>query len=88
MIRRRVIVSGLVQGVYFRQTCKGVADENHICGSATNLENGNVEAVLEGDSDAVALVLDWLESGPPLARVDDVQVFEEEPRGETGFAVR
>ena len=87
-IRRRVLISGKVQGVYFRHTCKNVALENHVSGSAENLDDGRVEVILEGAPAAVEIVLDWCEVGPPFARVEKVEVFEEEPKGETEFVVR
>lgn len=87
-IRRRVLVSGKVQGVYFRHTCKNVALENHVGGWVKNLEDGRVEAAFEGEPSAIEIVLDWCEVGPPFARVEKVEVFEEEPKGETEFVVR
>jgi acylphosphatase len=88
IIRRRVLISGVVQGVRFRETCRTVAAENHVFGFVKNLDDGRVEAFLEGEANAVAIVLDWCEVGPPFARVEKVEVSKEEPRGETEFVVR
>jgi acylphosphatase len=88
IIRRHVLVSGKVQGVSFRETCRLVAEENGVFGSVRNLDDGRVEVFLEGEASAVALVLDWCEVGPPFARVENVEVSKEEPRGETEFVVQ
>ncbi len=88
IIRRRVLVSGKVQGVSFRETCRVVAAENHVCGSVENLDDGRVQAFFEGEESAVAIVLDWCEVGPPFARVENVEVSKEEPRGETKFVIK
>lgn len=88
IIRRKVLVSGKVQGVSFRETCRLVAIENGVSGSAENLDDGRVEVFLEGEAKAVALVLDWCEVGPPFARMENVEVAKEAPRGETEFVVR
>jgi acylphosphatase len=85
LIRRCVTVSGRVQGVFFRESCKRLADEYRVSGSAKNLADGRVEVILEGGPAGVQHVLDWCRSGPPSARVDEVEIVEEEPRGENGF---
>ena len=88
VIRRHLLISGKVQGVSFRETCRLVAIANDVFGSVQNLDDGRVEVFLEGEANAVAVVLDWCEVGPPFARVDNVEVSKEEPRGETEFLVR
>jgi acylphosphatase len=88
IIRRKVLISGKVQGVSFRETCRVVATENGVFGSVENLDDGRVQAFLEGEESAVAIVLDWCQVGPPFARVENVEVAEEAPRGETEFVVR
>ena len=88
IIARKAIVSGLVQGVYFRQSCKDVAQQHGVFGSATNLPNGNVEVFLEGEEAAVARVLEWCQRGPDAGRVDAVEISEEKPQGATGFDVQ
>ncbi|MFP5370805.1 MAG: acylphosphatase [Actinomycetes bacterium] len=88
MIRRRVIVSGDVQGVFFRDTCRREALARGVAGWVRNRSDGSVEAVLEGDQQAVEAVAAWMRDGPPHASVTDVQVSEEQPAGERGFTVR
>lgn len=86
-VRRRVLVSGAVQGVFFRDTCRKKAGEAGIAGSAANLPDGRVEIFLEGDEGAVQSVIDWCHEGTPQARVDSVEVTEQEPTGESGFSL-
>ncbi|MET7397472.1 acylphosphatase [Dactylosporangium sp. NPDC005572] len=88
MIRRRVLVSGRVQGVYFRDTCRRVATAAGVGGWVRNLADGRVEAVFEGADADVARMLDWAGQGPRSAVVTDVAVHEEPPEGLTGFTVR
>ena len=87
-IRRRVVVHGQVQGVFFRDTCRREARRLGVTGFVRNLEDGTVEAVFEGDPDAVATMLDWAHTGPARAQVRRVDVAEEEPQGLTAFEVR
>ncbi|HEX4789380.1 MAG TPA: acylphosphatase [Actinospica sp.] len=88
MIRVRVIVSGTVQGVYFRDTCRRRAVENHVSGWVRNLADGRVEAVFEGTPAAVGEMVEWARVGPPRASVTDVDVREETPEGIEGFSIR
>lgn len=85
--RARVVVSGRVQGVFFRATCAERARELGLGGSVRNLPDGSVEAVFEGPEDAVDAMVGWCRTGPPLARVDRVEVVSEEPVGDVGFRV-
>jgi acylphosphatase len=87
-IRRRVVVHGRVQGVFFRDTCRRTARRIGVTGFVRNVDDGTVEAVFEGDPDAVSTMLDWVHVGPDLAEVRRVDVVVEEPEGLTGFAVR
>jgi acylphosphatase len=87
-IRRRAVVHGSVQGVFFRDTTRERARAHGVVGWVRNRSDGAVEAVLEGPADAVERVLRFLETGPPRARVENVQVDEEEPQGLSGFEVR
>lgn len=73
-IRAHVLVTGKVQGVYFRQNTQSVATEHGVYGWVRNLPDGRVEAVLEGDEDAVDRVVQWCHTGPPAARVDSIDV--------------
>jgi acylphosphatase len=88
MIRVRVIVSGTVQGVFFRDTCRRTAVQNQVSGWVRNLPDGRVEAVFEGAPDAVREMVDWAQAGPERASVTGVEIHEENPEGVEGFAVR
>lgn len=85
MIRRRAIVQGHVQGVFFRDTTRRQASERGVAGWVRNRPDGTVEAVFEGDAGAVEAMLAFCRQGPRGARVDRVEVSEEEPEGLTGF---
>ena len=88
MIRSHVTVSGRVQGVFFRDTCRREALARGVAGWVRNRADGGVEAVLEGEEQAVEEMLAWMRSGPPHAVVADVAARPEEPTGERGFTVR
>jgi acylphosphatase len=87
-IRQRVVVRGQVQGVFFRDTCRREARAAHVSGFVRNEPDGTVLAVFEGDPDGVRRMVSWCRSGPPSAQVSDVEVTDEQPTGETGFAMR
>ena len=84
-IRRRLLVSGRVQGVFYRDSCRQKAEEQGIGGSARNLSDGKVEVIVEGDDDAVERMTQWCRQGSEAARVESVEVEEQEPQGETSF---
>jgi acylphosphatase len=86
-IRRHVVVQGQVQGVYFRDSVRRLARELGVSGWIRNRPDGAVEAALEGAPDAVERIIEWSHQGPLGARVDQVEVYEEQPSGETGFRV-
>jgi acylphosphatase len=86
-IRRHVVVHGQVQGVYFRDSVRRLARELGVSGWIRNRPDGAVEAALEGTPDAVERIIEWSHQGPLGARVDQVEVYEEQPSGETGFRV-
>jgi acylphosphatase len=88
MICKRVIASGDVQGVFFRDSCRSTAAEYGVHGWVRNLPDRTVEALFEGDPEPVDRLVAWAHAGPPAARVEDVRVFEEQPQGLTGFEVR
>ncbi len=88
MIRRRVVVHGDVQGVFFRDGCRSEAAASGVNGWARNRSDGAVEAVFEGDDAAVESLCDWCKTGPPQAQVDRIDVTEEQPEGDTAFEVR
>src|SRR6266511_2054117 len=87
-VRRRVYVSGRVQGVWFRESCRDEAARAGAGGWVRNLDDGRVEVVLEGPVAAVDEVVAWCHRGPRRARVDRVEVVDEPPVGEQGFRVR
>jgi acylphosphatase len=88
VIRRKAIVHGRVQGVGFRYSLARRAESRGVAGRAANRPDGTVEVVLEGAPEAVESLVRWCEQGPPGARVDRVEVAEEEPEGVRGFATR
>jgi acylphosphatase len=88
MIRRRVVVSGEVQGVFFRDTCRRQAQAHSVKGWVRNCPDGTVETVFEGEPRAVEAMIEWVRRGPPTAEVSRVEVTEEEPVGERSFRVR
>lgn len=87
MQRRRVVVQGHVQGVFFRETTRRRALAEGVTGWARNLSDGRVEAVFEGERAAVERLVAFVREGPRGARVDWVDVAAEEPEGLIGFDV-
>ena len=87
-IRRRVVVHGHVQGVFFRDGCRSEAEGRGLVGWVTNRSDGAVEAVFEGNADDVEALVGWCRDGPSRADVEDVEVSEEPPEGLAGFEVR
>ena len=87
-MRRRVIVHGEIQGVFFRDTARQKAQDQRVSGWVRNRGDGAVEAVFEGDDERVEQLVAFMRSGPDRARVDDVEVLEEQPEGLDGFDVR
>jgi acylphosphatase len=88
IVRRRVVVTGRVQGVWFRESCRQEAVSRSVAGWVRNRFDGAVEASFEGESGAVLAMVAWCRTGPPLAEVDAVEVVDEEPVGAMGFRVR
>lgn len=87
--RANVFVSGRVQGVFFRGAAVEKALEAGLTGWVRNRVDGRLEALLEGDQDTVRGIIDWFHTGPPTARVENVEVFWENATGEfTGFDQR
>lgn len=88
-VRAQVLVSGRVQGVWFRQSAKNTALKHAVNGWCRNNPDGSVEVVLEGDKNAVLSVIEWCRKGPELARVDSALVTWESPTGEfNDFRIR
>jgi len=88
VIRRRVVVHGRVQGVFFRDSTRRRAQQLGVAGWVSNRWDGAVEAVFEGENDAVERLVRFMHDGPRGADVERVEVFEEEPEGIRGFNVR
>jgi acylphosphatase len=88
VIRKRVIVAGRVQGVFFRDSCQQAAQQHKVAGWVANRDDGSVEAVFEGNEDAVREMIEWVRRGPSRADVTDVDVTDEQPDGLGDFSVR
>jgi acylphosphatase len=86
--RAHVIVRGRVQNVFFRAACREQATRLGVSGFVSNLRDGRVEGVFEGEAAAVRAVVEWCRHGPPGAAVASIEVTYEEPVGEVGFRVR
>ena len=84
-IRRRVLISGRVQGVGFRWSCRRMAEAEGLAGWCRNLPDGRVEACFEGDRAAVERAVAWCRAGPSSAIVTSVDATPEMPEGERGF---
>ena len=80
--RVRLLVSGKVQGVFFRQALKVVAKKNNVSGWVRNLKDKRVEVILEGDNKSINSVIAWARIGPANSRVDDIEVGNEEFKNE------
>jgi acylphosphatase len=77
-----------VQGVFFRDTARQMARSRGVAGWVTNRGDGAVEAVFEGEAEAVEAMIAFARQGPRGAEVDEVEVEEEQPEGLAGFSVR
>jgi acylphosphatase len=86
-MRKRVVVHGSVQGVFFRDTTRRLAQQHDVAGWVRNNLDGTVEAVFEGDKSAVDRLVAFAHDGPRGAQVERVEVFDEEPEGLSGFAI-
>ncbi len=82
MIRRHCFFTGKVQGVFFRANTRDKAKEEGIKGWVKNLKDGRVEAIFEGPEEKVNNVIEFCKNDQPHARVDGVEIEEEEPTGE------
>jgi acylphosphatase len=88
MVRRRVVVYGRVQGVGFRYSLARAAEGRGVAGWARNRGDGTLEAVFEGEPEAVESLVRFCYEGPRGAEVERVEVFQEEPEGLTRFDAR
>ena len=87
--RAHVFVNGRVQGIFFRQETKYEADRHGVSGWVRNLVDGRVEAVFEGEEEAVKALVEFCKSGPPMARVTSVDLTWENYSGEfDGFKIK
>jgi acylphosphatase len=82
-----VIVSGRVQGVFFRTAWARAAEQRGVAGWIRNRSDGSVEAVFEGAPTAVDDLVAWCRSGPRGAAVTGLESFDESPIGERGFRI-
>jgi acylphosphatase len=82
-----VLISGRVQGVYFREACRREAERHGVGGWVRNLGDGRVEAVFEGTPDSVDQLVRWARHGSRLAVVESVTVEVEQPQGLSRFEV-
>jgi acylphosphatase len=87
VVRRRVVVHGSVQGVFFRDSCRREARSLGLAGWVTNRRDGAVEAVFEGEPEAVAALVEWCRHGPRGAEVESVDDSPEEPEGLSRFEI-
>ncbi len=86
LVRRRVVVRGEVQGVFFRASVGRLAEQLGVAGFAVNRDDGSVEMAFEGPPDAVEQLISYSSEGPEGARVSGVEVDREEPEGASGFS--
>ena len=86
-MRKRVVAHGRVQGVFFRDSTRERAQSAGVAGWVTNRPDGTVEAVFEGEDDAVEAMARWMGDGPRGAEVERTEVTDEEPEGLSGFEV-
>ena len=84
-----VVISGRVQGVWFRTSTKQKAEQLGLTGWVRNTSDGSVEAIFEGDEKRIKDMLEWCHRGPPLAKVSNVEVKNQEPtNGFDGFSIK
>jgi acylphosphatase len=87
LVRRRVLVEGLVQGVWYRASAEREAVRLDLAGVARNLNDGRVEMIVEGQAAAVDAFVAWARIGPPRAHVTGIEVEGQPPTGQRGFRV-
>jgi len=81
-IRAHIIVKGKVQGVYFRQNAQRFCNEHGVTGWVLNVDDGSVEAVLEGDKNSVEDAISWFKVGPPNAHIEKIELSYDKYSGE------
>ena len=87
IVRKRVVVTGRVQGVLLRDSTRRVAQRHGVGGWVRNTRDGAVEAVFEGAPEAVERLVAFCREGPPGASVDEIEVRDEQPEGAQSFRV-
>jgi acylphosphatase len=87
-VAKRVVVHGSVQGVFFRDTTRRKAESGGVAGWVRNCSDGSVEALFEGDPDAVEAMVAFAREGPRGAQVERVDVSDAQPEGGDGFRIR
>ena len=80
--RVRILISGKVQGVFFRQALKVMAKKNNVFGWVKNLEDKRVEALLEGNTENINSIVEWARIGPAHSRVDCIEINDEQFKNE------
>ena len=88
-VRAHIFVSGRVQGVFFRDSTRRIAEELDIFGWVKNSNNSRVEAVLEGEKEIIEKLIEWAKKGPVLARVNGIEIEWQDYKGEfKNFEIR
>ena len=87
-MRKRVVVHGYVQGVFFRDSLRRLAQRHGVAGWARNRLDGTVEAVFEGPAEGVERLVDFAREGPRGASVERIEIEDEEPESLRGFVIR
>jgi acylphosphatase len=87
-VAKRVVVHGSVQGVFFRDTTRRKAESRGVTGWVRNCADGSVEALFEGDPEAVEAMVSFAREGPRGASVERVDVSDASPEGGGGFRIR
>jgi acylphosphatase len=86
--RVHVVISGRVQGVWFRANTKDKAEQLGLNGWVRNTNDGNVEAIFEGEPEKITKMLEWCHQGPPMAHVENVEInYQESTNGFDGFSI-
>jgi len=84
-----VVISGRVQGVWFRANTKQKAEQLGMTGWVRNTADGKVEALFEGDEKHIQEMIDWCHRGPPMAQIDNVEITEQSSsNGFDGFSIK
>jgi acylphosphatase len=87
-VAKRVVVHGSVQGVFFRDTTRRKAESRGVAGWVRNCSDGSVEALFEGEPDAVEAMVAFAREGPRGAQVEGVDVSDAQPEGHGRFEIR